>query len=304
MRLAIFADIHGNLPALQAVADDIGLDTVDGLVIAGDFTGGPKPQAVIDLLRELDLPTVWVRGNSEHYVMQMADGSAPQEWYDNPAWATLRFSFSDLRSETVDWIKLLPDQATAYVEGAAPVRIVHGTPASAYEFLFPDQQPEVLALYDRAGLLPEAVPPLHGLLEAVKESALICAHSHIPWIDENTDVMVVNAGSVGNSNNGDPRIQYALLDWDEAANRWRAQIRLVDYDTELVRAAYRDSGLLKAGGAMAEAFLLGIVSGTNVPGKLVRYARGMAGLDGYYGGSPPEDTWYRAVDTFDWEGVL
>jgi predicted phosphodiesterase len=339
MRLALLADIHGNLPALKAVLDDIKLGATDteiggveataasvsesaapevreptdldarrpvvsGLIVAGDFTGGPQPQEVIDELRSLSLPVFWVRGNAEHYVLQLEAGTAPEAWITSPSWATLRFSYKALDAGTIDWIKGLPEQATASLDSAAPVRVVHGTPSSAYKFLFPDHQPDVLSVYERAGLLPEEVPPLGSALNGIHEPVLVCAHSHIPWIDESTGTLVVNAGSVGGSNNGDPRAQYGLLDWDDDSDRWRASLHTVAYDLDRVRAAFDNTGLRAAGGAMAEAFLRGIVTGTNVPGKLVRHARRLAGLPGYYGGAPPDDIWQRAVETFDWEQDL
>ena len=279
--------------------------------MAGDFTGGPQPQETIDRLRALD-PWV-VRGNAEQYVLDLESGAAPESWYTSDQWATLRWSFDRLRRDTVDWIASLPEQRVISLDGGAvdPIRVVHGTPASIYDFMFPDRDREVLDQYDRAELLPQQVPPLVEFLDGVPEAVLVCAHSHIPWQQQDGGTLTVNAGAVGGSNNGDPRAHYALLDWveEDAAvyhspppgGRWMVTLRPVAYDMDRVRAAYRDTGYLAAGGLMAEAFLRGVVSGTNLPGKFVRYARRMAGFSGYRGGERlPDDLWQRAFETFDW----
>jgi predicted phosphodiesterase len=299
MRLAIIADSHGNLPALEAVLADIERQAVDGLIVAGDFTGGPQPQETVDRLRSLD-PWI-VQGNAEHYVLTWHGGQAPQAWRSGDQYATLRWSCQRLDREAVDWIAGLPEQEVIALDGAAPIRVVHGTPHSAIEFLIPYRQPGVVELCRRAGLL---VPPyrpvdVEEVLPLVAEPVLVSAHSHIPWLWERQGRLVVNVGSVGSPNNGDVRAQYALLDW--RAGRWRATLRAVPYDLDRLRAAYRDTGYLAAGGTMARAFLLGSERAANVPGLFVAHVRRLASLAGCDPGQPVPDTvWQRAVDTFDW----
>jgi hypothetical protein len=141
------------------------------------------------------------------------------------------------------------------------------------------------------------VPQLEHVLAGIEEPVLICGHSHIPWQQEGAGRLVVNAGSVGAPNNGDPRAQYALLTW--RAGRWWAEHRAVAYDLERARAAWRESGLLAAGGAFARACLLGIEMGQNVPGLFVRYAYRLAAEAGYEGcDTVPDDIWERAAATF------
>jgi hypothetical protein len=90
-----------------------------------------------------------------------------------------------------------------------------------------------------------------------------------------------------------------LLTWD--GNKWAASLRTVPYDLEQIRRVYRDTGLLEAGGIMAEAFLLGIVTGENVPGRLVAHLWRLttaAGSDPDF--DIPDHIWRKAVATFDW----
>jgi diadenosine tetraphosphatase ApaH/serine/threonine PP2A family protein phosphatase len=179
--------------------------------------------------------------------------------------------------------------------------MVHGTPWSTREFLYPDHDPVALAAFRKAGLLPcnRAIPRLEVLLDGLQEPVLVCAHSHIAWVQETETLLVVNPGSVGAPNNGDPRAQYAVLAWE--GGRWQAELRQVDYDLERVLVAYRDGGFLDAGGAMARAFLLGIVTGENVPGLFVDSVRRLAEETGCRPHDPlPDDVWKEAIASFDW----
>jgi predicted phosphodiesterase len=299
MRLAILADTHGNLPALEAVLEDIGQQAVDGFVVAGDITGGPQPQETIDLLRALD---GWmVRGNSEQYVLDYDAGNVPDSWRVSDQWATMRWSCQRLDGETIDFLGGLPEQRVVALDGTAPIRVVHGSPRSPFEFLYPDRDPATLDVFRQADLLPadRELKPLEQVVAGVEEPVLVCAHSHISWVQADDGRLVINVGSVGAPNNGDARAQYALLAWQ--GGRWQATLRAVPYDLDRIQAAYRDTGLLAAGGVMAEAFLLGIVTGQNIPGKFVRHARRLAAATGYGANDVlPDDLWERAIATFDW----
>jgi len=299
MRIACISDIHGNLVALKAVLHDIQHQDVAGIIVAGDFTSGPQPQETTDLLRAV---SDWIiRGNSEDYCVTYERGESPSGWCANEQWAAMRWSHSQLTPDTVRWLASLPAQRTISFDTADPVRVVHGSPRSTTEQLFPDRNPEVLRLYADAGLLPKGMTPipLDVVLAQVSEPVLLCGHSHIPWVQRQDGQLIVNAGSVGAPNNKDPRAQYALLSW--RAGRWEVTHRFVPYDLAQVRAVYEESGYLAGGGAFARACLLGIECGQNVPGALISHvytvaaAYGVARRD-----SVPDAIWKRATSTFRW----
>jgi predicted phosphodiesterase len=299
VRLAILADTHGNLPALEAVLEDAEGYGPHGYIVAGDIIGGPQAVETLDLLQSLD--SWMIRGNGDNYFLTYDAGEAPPIWYQSDLWANLRWLHDRLGRGDLDRLASLPAQRTVVLNGSSPVRVVHGSPWSDREFLYPDQDLMALAAFGRAGLLPSErkVPKLDALLSEIEEAVLVCAHSHIQWVQESRDLLVVNPGSVGASNNGDPRAHYALLTWD--GNKWAASLRAVPYDLGRIRRAYRDTGLLEAGGIMAEAFLLGIVTGENVPGRFVAHLRRLTTAAG---GDPDVDIsdhiWRKAVATFDW----
>ena len=302
MRLAILADTHGNLPALEAVLADAEEQGVDGIVVAGDFCDGPHPLETIHLLR--DLGSWMIRGNREDYILAYDAGDVPDAWRVSDQWASLRHVYHRLDREALDLVASLPDQGVIAAEGTAPVRVVHGSPGGASELLLPDRNPVALELYRKAGLLDLAYKrvELGATLAEVDEPVLICGHSHIAWHQEWDGHLVLNPGSVGFALNGDPRAQYAVLTWQKG--RWRAQCRAIPYDLARVRVAFRESGLLAKGGAMARALLLCAETGRNVPGKLVAHFRRLAsqaGFDDFF--AIPDTVWDQAVTTFAWEAV-
>jgi predicted phosphodiesterase len=242
-----------------------------------------------------------IRGNSEDYVLAYDAGRAPEAWLVGDQWATLRWSYRQLCREAIAYIGRLPSQRVLALNGASAVRVVHGSSRSSLEFLYPDGDPAALEWYRRSGLLePGKKPPsLAAVLADLREKALVCAHSHIAWIQEVARRLVVNPGGVGGSDNGDTGAQYAVLEWHDG--RWRASLCSVPYDLAEVRAAYQNSGLLEAGGVMAEAFLLGILSAQDVPGRFVRHVGRLTAAEGNEpGGIVPDEVWHQAIDTFAW----
>jgi putative phosphoesterase len=299
MRLAILSDVHGNLPALQAVLADARRQQVSGVIVAGDLVGGPGQRETVDLLR--DQGSLMIRGNCENYLLAFRDRKAPEAWWDCKQWAMMRWAYSHLREETLDFLASLPEQRVVEVEGRDPIHLVHGSPRSVSEHLFPQEDAEALRVYKEAGILSGGPVPagLDELLGQVRAPVLVCGHSHIPWREQLDGLLVVNAGSVGAPNNGDWRPQYVLLTWQEG--RWQAEHRIAVYDLAQIRRAYRQSGLLEAGGAFARACLVGIETGQNVPGRLVDHVYRVAREMGWLGGAAvPDRMWEAAVATFDW----
>jgi predicted phosphodiesterase len=303
MRLAVLADIHGNLPALEAVLADVQRHGVDDIIVAGDHvTGGPHPVQVLCLLRSLGC---WmILGNREDYLLTYDAEDEPDERRESDQWASLRWTYLRLGREMLDFIASLPQQRVVTLDGAAPIRVVHGSPRDLSEGLFPDHDLVAMALFERAGffLLGREPVKLDVILTQMDEPVLVCGHTHIPWTREKNGRLVLNPGSVGTPLNGDVRAQYALLTWREG--RWWAEQRAVPYDLDRVRAGFRASGLLEAGGVFARSSLLTIETGRNVQGYLVAHIYGMAAEAGFGGRVVvPDAIWERAVDTFDWDGA-
>lgn len=301
MRLAVLADVHGNLPALEAVLCDVQRHSVDGIIVAGDhLTKGPDPAGTLRLLRSLG---AWmIRGNTDDRLVAYHAGDAPVSWRVSDQWAALRWLHRHLDADALDFVASLPEQCVVRLDDAHSIRVVHGSPQSASQHLIPDRDPVSLEWFRRAGVLAPARRPvgLDAAFAQINEPVLICGHSHIPWKQEQHLRLALNPGSVGTPANGDVRAQYALLTWH--AHSWVVAHRAVSYDLCTVRRAYTASGLLDEGGAAVRAFLLGIETGQAVLGHFVSHVSRLAARAGCEGrDTVPEDVWERAVATFDWE---
>jgi putative phosphoesterase len=281
IRLAVLSDVHGNLPALEAVLADAQLRGIQGIIVAGDFSGGPEADETV---RRLVSFRHWVvRGNSDINLLRYAEGLAPPEWRTSRQYALLRWGHQHNHHETLRLLRSLPEQRVIVVPGTAPIRVVHGSPRDPFEGLSPDE--------------PEALGTAWAQID---EPVLVCGHTHIPWQEEQNGRLTLNPGAVCGPLNGDVRAQYALLTWD--GQHWRAERRAVAYDLALISASFRDSGLLEHGGALARAFLLSIQTGRNVSLAFLDHAYGLAAAEGHGQCQViADEVWDRAALTFDWQ---
>lgn len=298
-RLAVLSDVHGNLPALEAVLADAvrqGVEPGPGnIVVAGDSTGGSHSREAVDRLRALG---AWaIRGNNEDYLLSYHRGQAPADWYTSSRWAPIRHVYGQFDAAGLDYLAALPQQRVVAVDGAAPLRVVHGSPRDPIEHLIPDGV-GAEAQFRRAGIRRRDPRPLAELVTGVAEPLLICGHSHIAWQQQAGGCHVVNPGSAGAPINGDWRAQYALLTW--RGGRWQVELRAVAYDREVMWAQARDSGFLAYGGAFARACMLGNQAGLNVPGALVAHSIRLAAGAGHTWDDMPEEVWEEAAATFGW----
>lgn len=301
MRLAVLADIHGNLPALEAVLADVDEHKVDGILVAGDMVDGPYPLETLHVLRAR---RSWmIRGNREEYLLAYDRGDAPAAWRNGDHWAGLRWIYRRLDREALDFIASLPEQSTYAPEVAAAVRVVHGAPQGMSTLLLPESR-ELLRLFDQVGLtdLGYRHVTLGEALAQTTEPVLICGHSHIAWQQAWDGRLVLNPGSVGQPLNGDVRAQYALLTWQDGG--WQAELRTIDYEVGQVLVAYRSSGLLAEGGVFTRASLLTTETARNVSGQLVAHVSRLAAQAGFDDwDTVPAAIWSQAEATFDWEAA-
>src|SRR5712691_10058823 len=108
MRVAALYDIHGNLPALEAVLEEVRQAAVDLVVIGGDAVPGPMPRETIACLRDLDLPLRFIRGNGDREVLALLSGT---ESRNIPAAfrEVMRWNAEQLASEDKEWLAAWPE---------------------------------------------------------------------------------------------------------------------------------------------------------------------------------------------------
>lgn len=225
-RIAIIADIHANLPALEAVLSDIENLGVDEVLVNGDLVGrGPQGSAVVDRIGDLGLRST--RGNHEDYHLQFRREEVPQEWLTAEEWSCARWMAWELGEDHAAYIDALPFTITSRVE--PQIRLFHGSPRSHSEGLGQWTDEEVLRDH----------------LASIEESVLVVAHTHRPIEWRIDGQHIVNVGSVGMPFNGDPRAQYAVL--DGSGRTFDVTFRQVEYDREEVYGVYERTGFLEAG---------------------------------------------------------
>ncbi len=180
MRVAAIYDIHGNLPALEAVLQDIRQAEVDRVVVGGDVVPGPMPRQAIARLLDLDIPVQFIQGNGDRAVLeQMAGtetGSIPEQFRE-----VMRHSAQQLDPEHERLLASWPKTFRVEIPGLGAVLFCHATPRNDTE-IFTRLTPE-----DR--LLPA--------FAGVNESVVICGHTHMQFDRMIGKIRVVNAGSVG-----------------------------------------------------------------------------------------------------------
>lgn len=258
-KIAIFADVHGNLPALEAVLADIERQAPDEVLVGGDLVGrGPQGSAVVREIRRRSWRTI--RGNHEEYLLSFRNKEVPPEWLHLEEWAASRWMAAELSEDDVEYLGALPFSARS--DSIPVLLLTHGSPIATSDGLGP---------WTRSSKLDR-------LLDGIEESVLVCGHTHRPMVRELDHGLVVNVGSVGLPFNGDRRAQYAIV--TRVNGDYRVELRQVEYDLEATLDAYRTNGFLEAGGVTAQLLRLELLHATPFLVPFQRWAEAI--------GAPPE----------------
>ena len=188
MRTLVISDIHGNLPALEAVATE----PHDDVICLGDIVGyGPDPLACLTWVR--NHAALVVQGNHD---CSAADGSPPQcrPDFEALAQAVAAATAKQLSRADRDYLRDLPRWSYFHRDGRG-ILCLHATPRNPrYKYL----------ANDRVGWAQE--------LTGVEADLLLVGHTHLPFVLEINGQRVINPGSVGQPKDGDPRAAYAILE--------------------------------------------------------------------------------------------
>jgi predicted phosphodiesterase len=180
VRVAALFDIHGNLPALDAVLHDVRSHDVDLIVIGGDVLPGPMPQETMARLFELDVPTRFIHGNGDRVVLAQANGEpideVPERYRESIAWTASRLDRVTLRA-----LAAWPPTCALDVDGLGEVLFCHATAANDVDCF--------------TRLTPDA--RVARLFAGVRASLVVCGHTHMQFDRMVGAVRFVNAGSVG-----------------------------------------------------------------------------------------------------------
>jgi predicted phosphodiesterase len=195
MRVAAIYDIHGNLPALEAVLEKIRREKtkVDHIVVGGDVLPGPMPRETLDRLRALAPPVHFIYGNGEVAVIQQLAGKEPSA-VPQAFRPVIRWTAEQLHPEHQHWLPTLPKTVTLEIPGLGSVLFCHATPQNEND-IFTRLTPD-----DR--LVP--------LFEELTAATVVCGHTHMQFDRTIGRTRVANAGSVGMPF-GEPGAHWLLL---------------------------------------------------------------------------------------------
>lgn len=240
--IALLSDIHGNLPALEAVIADLGRLRPDAVYVLGDMVHGCVWSAeVMDLLSVYGWPMLL--GNHDDAVLQLGTPRMEPRYADRLRYAGLWWTRERLSQGHLAALEALPRELSLAFPPAPPLRLLHGLPGNFFVGIRPDSPADWVIRH----------------LEGVGEPAVAGGHTHVAmarWVGR---WFVVNSGSVGAPYDGDTRASYVWLTGDRTG--WHVQIRRVPYDQALVEAGYRASDLAARGSALVEMFHRSVMTG-------------------------------------------
>lgn len=193
MRVAAIYDIHANLPALDAVLQEVRGAGVDRIVVGGDVLPGPMPRETLARLLRLDLPIEFIVGNGEVAVLEQLAGrvpaAVPEAYRPIVQWTAEQLRPGEERS-LASW----PKTIRLHIPEIGDVLFCHGTPRDDNE-CFTRLTPE-------DSLLP--------LFEPLGAALVVCGHTHMQFDRMVGTTRVVNAGSAGLPF-GEPGADWLLL---------------------------------------------------------------------------------------------
>lgn len=238
MKIAVLSDVHGNVPALRAVLDDIDAWRPDLLVVNGDLVSrGPCSVECMQLLRSRAPACHYLTGNHETYVLRCADEPADP---DSPTLEIDRFAEWTLRrlGALLDEIRGWSDHLdlTGLAQGAS-AHITHGS-----------------RLGNRDGISARTLDADLPAKLGEPRDLFVGSHTHKPLLRRFNGSLVVNTGSVGQPMDGDPRAAYGRFTLQ--AGGWHAEIVRVAYDKARAERDFVESGFLAEAGPMARLIYL------------------------------------------------
>jgi putative phosphoesterase len=228
VRLAVVADIHGNLRALQAVQRDLQRQSPDAIVNLGDHLSGPLQAAdTADALMAANY--IHIRGNHDRQLLDRAPDKMG---------LSDRAAFSQLSEGHREWLSALPPK----LRQEPDILLCHGSPSDDLCYLLEDVHPD--------GVHLASADNIRQRLGQTTEKLILCGHTHIPRVVTVDGVQIVNPGSVGLQayddvspsvhymETGSPHARYALLDQEHTG--WRVTFVTLEYDWH---AASREAAL-------------------------------------------------------------
>lgn len=223
MRIAVISDIHGNVPALEAVLADSGRQAVDAMVCLGDLAfKGPMPGEAVARIRNLGIPCV--HGNTDLMLLTQTNLTPTRHLpagTEIPAAQVpyLRWHVERMGSDDLQYLASLPFDHTLKADGVQ-IQFVHATPQDCVAAIRPLDPPEAVS----------------ARVKHLEADWLVMGHVHLPFVFRCSGKTLINPGAVGFSLDRDWRASYAILDTARGA----VTLQRVEYDQAAVLETARE----------------------------------------------------------------
>jgi putative phosphoesterase len=223
LRVAAIYDIHGNLPALEAVLADLQSINPDLIVVGGDVVAGSMPAEVLDRLVALGDSICFIRGNADREVVAAYDAGSYADPIDvaDPAERVAAYAASKIDRKHRDLLASFAERLIVEIEGLGQVLFCHGSPRS-------DEEIVTAATTEMR---------LREILAGVDQDIVVCGHTHAQFDRRVGGKRVVNAGSVGMPYQGKPVGGFWLL-----LGVGGVSLRRSDYDLDRAVGRIRATG--------------------------------------------------------------
>lgn len=230
MQVAVLSDIHGVLPALEAVLAEPDVRSADRIVLTGDIAAGPQPLETLDALVALGQKAVWVRGNADRELVTLSRSREMTVPDPIAPWAA-----GQLRPDQVTLLDSLPLSVVLDIDTLGPTVFCHATPRDDEEVVLVDSRLERWA---------EVLSGVDGSV-----STVVCGHTHMPFVRLAHRRLVVNPGSIGMPYGG-VGAHWALLGRDGGVS-----MRVTHFDIDAACARVSAESLYPDARAWADYFL-------------------------------------------------
>lgn len=242
MRIALIADIHGNIHALEAALDDLQRQHVDRVIVNGDFANrGADTLAVYQRIAPLLSDATLGNHDDLMVIWNAPRDPARYDWLDDRFWAGGAQAAARLApTGALNQIRALPMTVRVELDDAPSLLISHGSPRHYREGYGRDVTPELIS----------------EIVDEYPADVLVGSHTHRPMLKSWSRYTVMNTGAIGASFTGDARAHYLIL--TARAGEWAPEFRRVPYDVDAAIASYDANGLideLAASGELEEHLL-------------------------------------------------
>lgn len=224
MKVAALYDIHGNLPALEAVLNELEEIQPDLVVLGGDIVSGPFPRQTLERLQQLDLRVRAIRGNGDREAVLAFDGLPLPSHMSEEGQAATNWVGRQLEQIQRDYLASLPESLTLPLEEQGEIFFCHATPHNDEDIFTP--------------LTPQE--RLDTLFANTAHPIVICGHTHMQFERQTGNTRIINSGSVGMPYAESPGAYWLLLTPEGH------EFRRTEYDLEAAAQQVRESGYPQA----------------------------------------------------------